>query len=186
MKIIGFGHRSRVGKDTCCKFLATHFRLAQQPVEVVSFADELKAVVHRLWGWAGVKDKQHYDNHPEDRLKIIPELGMHYIGLLVKVGTEYAREIHPDTWVRLALHRFQRQDMVLLVTDVRFPNEAAVLQNAGGVCVRIDRPSVPKLDTLADNALADFTGWDYVIKNEGTLHELREAAIAVSTDYLSR
>ena len=56
-------------------------------------------------------------------------------------------------------------------TDLRFPNEAEAIRSLGGLLVRIDRPDVPKMNHPTECALDDWSDWDHVIENNGTLDE---------------
>jgi hypothetical protein len=46
--------------------------------------------------------------------------------------------VHPDLWLRSLLARIPAQGAV--VSDVRFPNEAEAIIEAGGVVIRLSRP----------------------------------------------
>lgn len=97
-------------------------------------------------------------------------------------GTEYRRSINPDYWVKALVKRIaDDQPEIALITDVRFPNEVQFIQRYGEV-IKVDRPSLPSLRGAAgvhasELALANFDGWDAVIKNDGDLETLRERAL---------
>lgn len=170
--IIGFGHRSRVGKDTASGFLNTELRIMGIKTIHVSFAAKLKETCYDVYGWSGIKRAIHYEEHPEDRQKIIPELGMTPVELWVKVGNKL-REVYDKTWIKAALCG-QQNTQVVIVSDVRYPNEVDVIHGLGGLVFRIKNSRAPILDTVADNALEGCTGetWDGTIENEGSLADL--------------
>lgn len=97
-------------------------------------------------------------------------------------GTEYRRSINSDYWVKALAKRIaEDQPEIALITDVRFPNEVQFIQQYGEV-IKVDRPSLPSLRGAAgvhasELALANFDGWDAVIKNDGDLETLRERAL---------
>ena len=68
-----------------------------------------------------------------------------------------------------------------IITDVRYPGEVLAIQAAGGVVVRIERPGhVPKDDGRdlkheSETALDDFKGFDYVLRNAGTLEDYEKS-----------
>jgi hypothetical protein len=66
---------------------------------------------------------------------------------------------------------------VLIVPDVRFPNEADAIKAAGGIAAKIVRPGYGPRKTVADRALLGYTGWDYVLGDRGSMDALRLAAI---------
>lgn len=59
------------------------------------------------------------------------------------LGTEWGRKlIGDDLWIRAWQHAVAQlpAGVPVVVDDCRFPNEAAAIGAAGGVCVRIERP----------------------------------------------
>lgn len=182
MRIIAFGHRSRMGKDSAAKFLQTICAHKGLRTKKISFADKLKRVCHELWGWAGVQDAKYYEEHEEARTEILPALGMTVVDLWIKFGTNCCREmIHQDTWVKCNLD--VKDTDVLIITDLRFPNEARLIHNAEGLCVKVMRPGTPFRDSPADNALEDYEGWDYEI-TATNLHELHAEVEQMAKDIL--
>lgn len=169
--ILAFGHRSRVGKDTCVNFLDTHLRLANIEVLRISFAFELKISTYRLFQHFGVEHPIHYENHPEARNIVIPKLGCNVVELWIKYGTAI-RKIYEPVWVDLALKQDDGKAQVILISDCRFPNEVDAIHQLGGQVYKITRPDAPILDSPVDAMLDDFTGWDGHIMNEGTLSDL--------------
>lgn len=66
---------------------------------------------------------------------------------------------------------------VILVPDVRFPNEVAFIRDRGGLLVKIVRPSDAMPDTHAsETALDDDTSYDQIILNDSTLFALTNQA----------
>ena len=65
------------------------------------------------------------------------------------------------------------------ITDVRYPNEAEMVLARGGKLVRIDRPGVTRLDHPSECALDDWSDWDHVIENDGTLGEFEDKVRAL-------
>lgn len=170
--VIGFGHRSRVGKDTCAGFLNTELRMLGIKTVHVSFASKLKEVCYDLYSWAGLKRAVHYENCPADRQKLLPAIGKTPVTIWVEVGNKM-RDVYPLTWVQAAL-RGQVNAQVVIVSDVRYQNELDAIREMGGLVYKITNSRAPFLDTVADNALQDLPDdkWDGVIANEGTLAEL--------------
>ena len=169
--IYAFGHRSRVGKDTCVNFLETHLRMANIEVLRVSFAFELKIATHRLFKHFGVEHPIHYENHPEDRTLVIPKLECNVVELWIKYGNAI-RNIYESIWVDLALKQDDGTAQVILISDCRFPNEVQSIHYLGGKVYKVMRLDAPFLDSPSDAALDDFTGWDGYIMNNKTLSDL--------------
>lgn len=179
-RIIGFGHKSRVGKDTAVKFLMTYFRTNGVSCEHLSFATLLKLTTYTLYAWDGMQPPVHYENVPEDRNKKLPTIGKTPVELWIEVGNKL-REVYPDTWIKPAITLANTSKcQVVLFSDVRFPNEMNEILESGGKVYKITNSRSPILDSKSDRALDDWTRWDGVIENEGTLKDYYEQIIALA------
>lgn len=121
---------------------------------------------------------------------------------LQQLGTEWGRACYRDVWVEAALRRAKAllatcsrckgevtirkcseceglsniaASMVLL-TDVRFENEAAAVHDAGGKLVRIVRETAESSDQHRSETEQLRITPDHTINNNGTLSELDRAA----------
>jgi len=110
--------------------------------------------------------------------------------LLQLLGTEAGRHvIHPNIWVNALFADYPKivdmDDKGLdvyenwIITDVRFPNEANIIKEKGGIMIRINRPQylnnrlvIGKNEHLSETALDNYDGFDYVIENDGTVQDL--------------
>lgn len=90
-------------------------------------------------------------------------------------GTEYRRAADPDYWTKAweqALGQIAPDIAHVLVDDVRFHNEVEVIQHNRGILIRVERPGFNGAnDHSSENSLDDFTGWDAVLQNSGSLDE---------------
>jgi hypothetical protein len=92
--------------------------------------------------------------------------------ILQLMGTECGRNIiHKDIWVNSLFRDYK--DGYWIITDVRFLNEAKAIKNRGGILIRINR-DVGQDTHISETILDDYTGFDYVINNNGTKHDLRK------------
>jgi hypothetical protein len=95
--------------------------------------------------------------------------------LLQRLGTECGRELISDTvWIDAALNNVELDDHYksIVVTDVRFPNEAQAIKDRGGYIFRIEREGVgPANDHPSEIALDNWI-FDCIIDNDGTPEEL--------------
>jgi len=181
MKIVAFGHRAQTGKDTLSGFLATNLRLTSRKinVQVAGFADELKDASYKWYSWAGLKRKEHYETNPQDKNIVLQPLGKTVRQLWIEVGN-HMRQYDPDVWVRALLTRPQVD--ILLVKDLRFPNEFNMVKELGGYCVKVIRDDVPVLNDEADTALKDCEDWDLIVDNNGNKDQLnRKAKMLIDT-----
>lgn len=104
------------------------------------------------------------------------------------LGTEWGRAMYPKVWtnlLRTQVRKFQERvpDAVILVTDVRFPNEVEAVRAEGGVIWRINRrgrrPEAHDSERLVAGLQVDLE-----IQNDGTLEQLREKLARHLTDML--
>lgn len=125
-----------------------------------SNAEEVKEYVkQKEWDWLD-------DVEPTSEI-LTPRL------VLQLLGTEGGRDvIHPNIWVNATLGDLKEDDHII-VTDVRFPNEVEGIKRKGGKVIKIIRPSVVSTSTHpSETSLNNYTDWDYVIVNDGTLEDL--------------
>ena len=183
MKVIALGHRRFVGKDTLARFIINHLRInhADLSIQKIAFADELKRIAHEVFRLQGLQAKSYYDDDPNKKEEIIPQLGISARDLWIKYGNQM-REYHNDIWVELALDNIYAK--VVIITDLRYPNEAKALKELGAVLIRIDRPSIPKSDDVADTALDDYEDWDYIIENNDNLTVLHDRINAIVNEII--
>ena len=100
---------------------------------------------------------------------------------LQKLGTDAMRDgLHTNTWVNATFASFTNTSR-WLITDVRFPNEAAAVIQKGGILVRIERNSDTG-DHPSETALDNYD-FQIVIENKGSLLELIEKARAFCEEF---
>lgn len=100
---------------------------------------------------------------------------------LQKLGTDAMRDgLHTNTWVNATFATFTNMSR-WLITDVRFPNEAAAVIEKGGILVRIERTSDTG-DHPSETALDNYD-FQIVIENKGSLLELIEKTRAFCEEY---
>lgn len=101
------------------------------------------------------------------------------------LGTEWGRDcIDENLWVRSGLARakaYLEQGRSVVLDDIRFPNEAQAIEDAGGFMVRVVRPGAEiTVPHPSEGSLAD---WDFAatIINDSSLEVLqRQAGIVVN------
>jgi hypothetical protein len=111
--------------------------------------------VQGMGGWEAAKDM-----YPEVR-KFLQRLG------------DGGRQVFgEDFWVDRLMERARSYDRVV-IPDVRYPNEAAAIQELGGVVIRIDRPGHVPQGHVSETALAGWDGWDEIFSNHGSVQDLQ-------------
>lgn len=156
-----------------------------------SFAWTLKEIASNLTGLPletfCTQEGKQSELPPEWNIKV----GDNYVPmtvrqLLQKLGTDAIRNnVHQDAWVNALMVEY-RPSYKWCITDVRFPNEANAIKAKGGVMINVGRNCAKcgaifghKMDCsagitehLSEYALDGYTGWDYMLKNDGTIEDL--------------
>lgn len=84
------------------------------------------------------------------------------------------RAVDPEIWLRAALAKAQEANeagVPVVITDVRYRNEAASLRRAGFHLIHINRPGIPLLDHESERDLGPEDA-RYLVQNDGTLDDL--------------
>lgn len=183
MKIIGFSGKIMSGKSTVAKYLKENI-----PNSIdIAFADALKSLVSMFFGEG---DEQTLDLNQQETKQKMHSCGKTYRQLLQEIGTHKMREVWPDIWIhnwrkRVLFYEHTQADVVILVSDVRFPNEVKAIQDLGGIVIRLTRNPVDSKDeseTALDNQLDSF---DYIIDNSTqSVEETNKLCLKITTSYI--
>ena len=169
--LIGLTGLAGAGKDTVRAILEKNhdaFGLA--------FADPMRDMLGALLESIGLSSEWMTERHLKEL--VIPELGTSYREMAQRLGTEWGRAIGEDFWLRIAsakVQMYRQQGDHIVISDVRFPNEAAWIQAQGGVVWRILRPGLEAVRSHASEMHFDHLPYDYTILNQGSLEELDRA-----------
>lgn len=160
--IIGIAGRARVGKDTCADFLVRYLGGYRY-----GFADPLKRMLIPL----GIDMTDPF--WAENKEKEIPLFGRSLRYLMQTLGTEWGRElVHPDIWVKLAECTLFSTGERMIISDVRFDNEAEFIRSKGGVILHVSRIDAPPVAGHASEAGIRQSPLDLYVLNDGTIDEL--------------
>lgn len=78
------------------------------------------------------------------------------------LGTDVMRKMYEPVWVNSCIKKIQREQSALaIIADVRFPNEAKAIEQAGGKVVRLTR-EVHEDNHSSEVALDDYPFTDYI------------------------
>ena len=133
---------------------------------------EFRRIMEKV-GTEGVRDKLGVDWGLEELLGLSPWVAI--ADLRLEKAKAYAEWKHePGRWV----HHWRE---LLAFADVRFPNEADLIRDRGGILIRVTRASLPPLPPdahLSETALVDYRA-DYTLANDGSIDDLNAAVDAL-------
>ena len=179
---IGLGHYKRTGKDSFANFLIQELAAVNPDLFVIkrSFAWKLKQVCHELYGWAGLREPEFYETKQGEALRevVLPALGKSPRQIWVDFGTKAVRDqVYAGSWrdyIFKADHSINgRQPDVLIVPDVRFPDETTEFEVRNGLLIKVVRPGYGPGKNRPDRELLGFSRWTNVIGDAGTMDSLR-------------
>lgn len=175
MIIIGISGKKGSGKDTFASLLANEL-LRKQGLKVTlkAFADKLKKCCAIL---SGQFDWIFYDQNSKNKKAGL--LSMTNRELMQKFG-DLTRQLDQDIWIKLALEPDTRINPdVLIITDVRFRNEAKAIKDKGGILIRIESDRSEEDSHISEIDLDSYSIFDFgIINNKDTsLDNLKEQII---------
>jgi len=168
--IIGLSGYATSGKDTVAKILIEDYGYTR-----IAFADPIREAVYILnpivkdgfrvqglvdvYGWEVAKT-----DYPEIRR------------LLQVFGSELGREKFGNNfWVNQALFGIGNANSKVVITDVRFPNEASAIKMYESAQVwRITRPGIQPVNTHISETALDSYAFDHTIVNDAGLNDLQQ------------
>lgn len=183
------------GKDTMARHLA---RYGYANVKTSATMKAMLAVLYRALGYTEEEIVEMQDGPRRHLIELfpaetykVPSESMGFVEVTkpavtardvqLTLGTEWGRQrVNYNLWttvLRRTLERSVRAGVQTVVTDVRFPNEVAVIRSLGGELWRVERPQAPQPTEKhpSDYGLEDER-FDLRIRNAGTVIAL-EAAI---------
>ena len=199
--ICGISGKARSGKNTFALMLAEELNKRYYPPFVMmAFANELKLNCQRdfdlsyeqLWG----DDKEKYDqryskirgplpfcagNRDDGKGLEVLEERKHWTAreIMQNYGAFY-RSIDDEFWVKNLFKVIEEKEYAnVIITDVRYVNEADYVINNGGYIVRVDRESKDSVHNMQHPSEIELDGYkrfDFTVVNNWGLDELKQAA----------
>lgn len=169
--LIGLTGRAGCGKDTAAEHLEADYGFT-----AMSFAGPLKKTAAALFNLPDI-----YFHSRELKEKPLEDWdGLSPRHILQLLGTEAVRDTFGENfWVKRWLNEYSGVPVYsnVVVTDVRFNNEAQVIRDIGGIIVHIVRPGDTDLDLVAGKHLSEagiliHPNNDVIMYNDGTLKDL--------------
>lgn len=169
MKIIAFGHRRRVGKDTAVKFGIAHLKAKGiRDCGRLSLFDPIKSLCAQIYGWGGLRDGIYYENNPQYKEQVLAPIGKSPRDIWIELGGSI-NAICPITICEIAFGSLD--EGIHLIPDLRRPIEASYVEKFNGSRVKIINPRIPESNDSVDSALKDYDGWTHTLINDGSLKD---------------
>lgn len=166
MEILAFSGKKQSGKTTSSTYINQRFTGSRR----FNFADTLKGIVMRCFG---ATFEQCYGSDA-DKNSLLP-CGRSCREVLQLIGTDMFRKIDPECWVRawkagvlelqvktklankvrLAVGEPSEDIPLIIVDDVRFPNEIEAIHSVGGKVIRFTRCPFKNEDLHASETALD-------------------------------
>ena len=185
--LIGISGKMGSGKDTLVSRLITFLshECAHAPtggITHLKFAMPLKKVVALVTGTS-------LDDNLHRKDMVVKRFGNKTLGQLQQeIGTYFRTAYDEDVWmypVLLDALARCRSGAVVLISDVRFPNEADAICAAGGIVIRLVCPSDTTQDEardaahISETALDDYAFFAAIVENRKVSpDELLDAVLA--------
>lgn len=167
--LIGVTGNKRHGKDSIANILRKNFYYT-----IAKFAGALKNSSAMVYG-------NDPNLHELDKTKdtIDPNWGISYRDEDIELGQKY-REIRPDHWVRrleIDLQQLAKSTgavtickLNVVISDLRFVNEAEFIQHHNGYIIRVINPRVGRPTGVTDSGWAVSETEQFNIKEDATIY----------------
>lgn len=193
--ILGITGFKDSGKDTTGNILVDNYDF-----EKFSFADSLKDVLSAIFGWdrdlleGNTKESREWReqiDHWWAKELGIPEFTPRFA--MQNIGTNVLREkFHDKIWISSLKNKIiNSKSNKIVVTDIRFPNEAKLIRDLDGKLVSVSRGKKPDWYSIAhianlgvdeNNKTGDVTS-AYNALDSLSIHPSEYSLVGLSTDY---
>ena len=162
--IIGLSGYAQSGKDEVSKILVEEFGFTR-----VAFADKIRELLYEMNpDFRDTLLQQAVDREGWDEVKKDQSVRR----MMQNLGVGARKLFGENFWVHQAMISMANAHSNIVVTDVRFINEANTLKTNGGQLWRIKRPGIEAVNNhVSEHDLNDYK-FDQIVKNEGTLKDL--------------
>ena len=178
---VGISGKGRSGKDTLAEMLATELNKgAYPPYVMMAFANELKLKCQEAFDltweqlWGDDKEK------PDERYPKPDGSGFWTAREIMQEFGAFYRTIDKEFWIKhLYKVAAEKEYTNVIITDVRYLNEADFIINGGGYVVRVERENkdtVHNEEHPSEVELDNYNKFDFTVINNWGLVELNQAA----------
>jgi cytidylate kinase len=189
--LVGITGLARSGKDTVAKILVEElYKQTDRLFILMAYAHELKLKVQKdfglsyeqLWGAEKeIEDKRYkrpftYRGGVRADRDELPNIYWTPREIMQNYGQFY-RTINYNFWVKHLFNIIERNNYKnVIITDVRYQNEAQPIVDSGGYVLRIIRDNKAEIHNqqhVSEIAMNNYDKIDFIIDNNRTLDELK-------------
>lgn len=174
MRLIGITGVARSGKDTVGDYLN-----GIHDYKPYAFAEPIRRAAAAMFGLP----LAHFQGDNDKREEPDPFWGISPREMLQKIGTEGGRDVFgQDLWIKRAWREWSKWKSAegagishmsgLVITDVRFDNEAQWIIQEDGIIIRVVRPGVEAVNSHVSEAGVSDEYITHDVVNDGTIEEL--------------
>lgn len=170
MNLIGITGKAGTGKDTLAKIIVEEYGFAQY-----ALAHPMKAAM-----CAAFDLPMHVFEDRELKEQTIAWIGKSPRQLMQLFGTEFGRRlVRDEIWLMVAERRREWLASTdtcsgMVVSDIRFPDEAAWIRACGGLLIHLDRPGVEAVSAHSSENGVSMEDGDALIQNNGSIDDLSD------------
>lgn len=174
LKVCCISAKARHGKDTAAAMMAEYLESKGKRVLITHYADLLKFICAKYFGWNGDKD----------------EAGR---TLLQRIGTDVIGAKQPEYWAKFIvdiLKFFEDEWDYVLIPDCRYPIEVSTMEdNFDTVVLRVERPGFESNLTEeqkkhASEVMMDDYPFDALLYNDSDLATFKDKVEWFANNYL--
>jgi hypothetical protein len=191
--IIGVAGKARSGKDTFADYLEN--LLMGYDFLKTGFAVELKRQVMRDFNLSYEQLYGNLKEEPDDRYRKVINTRPFCTGLgkgelpdyrwtpreiMQKYG-EFMRSVDRDYWIKALFRSAEERNYPnILITDVRYKNEADACKERGGYLIQVireNRDMIANSEHISETDLDNYKDFDFIVENNSSLDDLKENAV---------
>jgi len=196
--VIGISGKIRAGKSKVAKDLSEILRKRGKQVEQKSFAFPIYKILSEMYETSidKIKDEKQakvpiYINTRTTESGFVMS---DFRKLLQLIGNGLREYGDSDVWVdvlfgcnntKIISDLTGNADVVWVIEDLRYPNEAQRIRDLNGMLIRVERNEHQPNSHVAENSLDDWTDWDVIIDNNFNKdeYEVRLRKLLEDQDY---
>ena len=174
MKVCCISAKARHGKDTAAELIKEYLESKGQRVLITHFADLLKFICTKFFGWDGNKDEKGRT-------------------LLQYIGTDVVGAKRPTYWAEFivdVLKMFENEWDYVLIPDCRYPIEVTTLKSSfDTIVLRVERPNFESGLTATQKSHpseVDMDNYDFDVQllNNGSLESFKDKLAWFADNFL--